>query len=189
MSMNWLDEAEIDELNEALATPTSVEVATRFQINDLSSLNWTLRKLKAVEKSYNEDKALWDEEMARLTSWFNKQAEGHNSTTEFLEGLIREYANRQRTEDSKWKGSKTPYGSIGFRKQSKWDYGDEEALVSYLEKDYGFLVKVEKTPMKAEIKKDFACVDGKAVNKLTGEIIPGVTINELDPAVTIKLGV
>jgi len=186
--MNQLETVELDELNELLNTEEPIEeVRERFQIKDLSAMNWALRKLSALEKSHREDTDLLNAEYGRITKWYDKQSHSYNGSKDFLEGLIKEYAATQRVIDPKWKGSKTPYGAVGFRKQSKWDYGDEKALVKYLETSFSFLLKVEKTPMKAEIKKDFIAVNGKAVNKITGEILPGISINELDPVVTIKL--
>ena len=74
-AINWLDEQEAEELQEALAmVETGKE--DRFQITDLSSLNWTLRKLKALEKSHNEYLALLNEEVARMRAWFDKQSPG-----------------------------------------------------------------------------------------------------------------
>jgi len=74
-AINWLDEQESEELHEALATVEEGK-EDRFQITDLSSLNWTMRKLKVIEKSHNEDLALLNEEVARLRAWFDKQSPG-----------------------------------------------------------------------------------------------------------------
>jgi len=186
--INWLDEQEAEELHEALATVETGK-EDRFQITDLSSLNWTLRKLKVLEKSHNEDLALLNEEIARLREWFNKQSQGYDSTKEFLEGLIAEYAKGQQVEDAKWKGQKTPHGRIGFRKQQpKWDYGDEEALANLLfANGMEKFVKTVRTPIKTELKEVLGVIDGQAIYKETGEVVAGITVTEREPLVVIKL--
>jgi hypothetical protein len=188
IAINWLDEIEVEELTPIFRTEENEEqLKERFKITDLSTLNWALRKLLTLDKKRAEEVELADAEIERIRTWSNKQGEAYEYSKQFLEGLVEEYAREQRANDPKWKGNKTPYGKVGFRKQTKWDYGDEKLLVDYLEKNFNFLVKVEKTPMKAEIKKDFTNVNGQAVNKLTGEILPGIIISEIDSIVTIKL--
>jgi len=186
--MNWLENIELEEVETMFTEENEEQLKERFKIKDLSSLNWALRKLKVVEKAYNADKALWDEEIARLTKWFNKQSEGHNNATMFLEGLISEYAKAQRVIDPKWK-QKTPHGHVGFRKAKKFNYGDEEKLVQYLA-DNGMseYVKVVKSPIRSELKKVLTIVEGKAIFTSTGEVLPEIVVEETED-VTIKLEV
>lgn len=187
-AINWLDEQEADELHEALATVEEGK-EDRFQITDLSSLNWTMRKLAFLEKSHNEDLLLFHAEIDRITKWFEKQKESHQSSVEFLEGLVSEFAKAQRVIDPKWK-QRCPYGVVSFRKAKKFDYGDEEKLVKYLtENGRGEFVKVVKTPIKAELKKALTVMkDGKTIFTNTGEVLPEIVVEETED-VTIKLEV
>ena len=189
--MNWLLDEEIEELNEFLSISTNedeneTEQKNRFSITDLSSLNWVLRKLSALNKSHNEDLALFNEEIARISKWFDKQKESHTASVEYLEGLVSEYAKAQRAIDPKWK-QRGPYGLVSFRKAKKYDYGDEEKLVKYLDDNgMGEFVKVVKTPIKTELKKALTITkDGKAIFTSTGEILP-ISVEETED-VTIKL--
>jgi len=182
--MNWLEEAEFEEVEEIRQ-----EDSERFKIKDLDSLNWALRKLAALNKKHQEEEQLAVMETRRITDWFTKQDESYQAGKNFFEGLITEYANEQKTADPKWKGQASPYGKVGYRKrQPKWDYGDEEKLVEYLDSvGLDTCVKVEKKPIKDEIKKLFPVVEGKAIFAVTGEVVPQITIKEQEPSLSIKL--
>lgn len=189
--MNWLDEAELEQLNDMETREgTEDQRMERFKITDLSSLNWALRKLTTLEKAHSEELAVAQEELTRIQDWFKKQDSAYQGAKSFFEGLIEQYAKDQIAADSKWKGS-SPYGYVSFRKQQPLvDYGDADALVKYLEENGGSeLVKVEKKPRKDEIKKTFEIKNGVMVNHRTAEIIPGITVTEREPIVTIKLEV
>ena len=185
--MNWLQDEELEELAEVLqSVGVDDEGKQRFQITDLSSLNWALRKLSTLDKRHNEDLALCNAEIHRITKWYEKQDASYQGNREFLEGLVKEFAKQQRTIDPKWK-QKTPYGVVSFRKSKKYDYGDEEKLVKYLtDNGMGEFVKVVKTPIKAELKKALSIKDGKAIFTSTGEILPEIVVEETED-VTIKL--
>lgn len=187
--MNWLDELELDQLEDMETREgTDEQRKERFKITDLSSLNWAFRKLTTLGKSHAEEFMVAQEELTRIQDWFKKQDESYQTSRQFLEGLIGEYAGQQRVIDPKWR-QKTPYGLVSFRKQQpKWDYGDEEALVDYMESNgLENMVQTKKTPIKGELKKTLYVHDGKAVNTLTGEIVPEITVTDQEETVTIKL--
>ena len=183
--MNWLDELELDDLSSVIKSEDSA--IERFHITDLSSLNWTLRKLSSLDKKRAEEVTLANAELERINVWFARQDITYQASKNFLEGLIREYAGQQRVIDPKWK-QKTPYGLVSFRKGKKFNYGDEEKLVKFLnDNGMGEFVKVVETPKKAELKKALTITkDGKAIFTSTGEILPDVTAEEVED-VTISL--
>jgi len=179
--MNWLDTIETEELKEVL-------VEQRFQITDLSSLNWALRKLSTLEKSHSEDLALCNAEIDRIAKWYEKQDSSYQSTRQYFEGIIGQYAKAQIAEDPKWKGNKTPYGKVNFHKQKdQWEY-DDEVLVAYLEGERKTaLLKVKMEPIKDLIKDYYTLKNGRLINGNTGELVPGVIVSEREPKLSIKL--
>jgi len=186
--MNSFDEIELDEVDEIFTTEeTEEQRKERFKIKDLSSLNWALRKLSALGKNHAEEFELSAIEIARIRAWFEKQDAAYQNSRSFLEGLIKEYAEEQRAIDPKWR-QKCPYGLVSFRKQKKFDYGDEEKLVQHLtDHGMGGYVKVVKTPMKAELKKALTITkDGRVIFTSTGELLPNVSAEEVED-VTIRL--
>jgi hypothetical protein len=187
--LNWLDEAELEQLEDMENREgTDDQRKERFKITDLSSLNWALRKLKALEKGHDEELRVAQEELSRIQDWFAKQDKSYQSSKQFIEGLIAEFAKGQIEVDPKWKGSKTPYGKVNFHKQKdQWEY-DEEALVAYLEgENKTSLLKVKKEPIKELIKDFYTLKNGRLINENTGEVIPGVAVTEREPKLSIKL--
>jgi len=187
--MNLLEEVELDELNELLNSEEPFEeVRKRFQITDLSSMNWALRKLSALDKNRSEEKALVQVETERIQNWFDDQNTSYQNSKQFLEGLIGEYAREQRVEDPKWKG-KTPYGLVSFRKQQpEWRYEGEKTLDYFLHSEWiETCVRVKHELNKTKIKETFKVVGNSLIAIDTGEIIPGVQIVERAETMTIKL--
>jgi len=189
--MNWLDEIEVEELEPVFHAEESEEqLKERFKITDLASLNWALRKLSALSKSHTEELELVNAEIQRIQEWFAKQDETYQYSKQFLEGLIGEYAAEQRKADPKWR-QRSPYGYVSFRKQQpKWNYNDE-VLEEYLvgsewEKDYT-RTKIEPDKTKIKESQIFKVQGEKIINTVTGEVVPGVTVIEREPTVTIKL--
>lgn len=189
--MNWLDEAEFDQLNDMETREgTEEQRMERFKITDLSSLNWALRKLTTLEKAHSEELAVAQEEVDRIQDWFKKQDSAYQGTKSFFEGLIEQYAKEQISADPKWKGSKSPYGKVNFHKQKdQWEY-DEEVLVAYLEGERKTaLLKIKKEPIKELIKDFYTLRNGMLVNENTGELVPGVVVHKREPKLSIKLEV
>jgi len=187
--VNWLDEAEIEQLEEMDNLEDSDEQRKeRFRITDLSSLNWALRKLKALERSHDEELRVASEELTRIQDWFKKQDKSYQSSKQFIEGLVAEYAKEQMEADPKWKGRKTPYGKINYHNQKdQWEY-DEEALVAYLEQEKKTaLLKVKKEPIKELVKDHYTLKNGQLINENTGEVVPGVAVHKREPKLSIKL--
>ena len=188
--MDWLQTAELEEIVEVFSTATNEpEVRERFKITDTASMNWTLRKLKALESAHNEDVRVFDEEVGRLAEWLGQQSHKSQLGKEFLEGLVEEYARGQHKEDPEWKGVKSPHGKVTYKTpKDKISYGDEEKLVKYLETN-GFLqlIKTVKTPIKDDLKKLFPVKGSNLINTETGEVIPEISFVKQDPVLKITL--
>lgn len=166
------------------------EETQRFKVTDINSLNWVLRKLSVLEAKKKEINELADAEIERIENFRKQELENLQRSEDFFLGLINEYAQRRRAEDPKFKTEKTPYGSIGFRKQQpKWIY-DEEKVVAYLNDNelYDF-VRVKEEPKKAEIKKHFKVLDDGRVIDPDGQEVEGITVEFLPDALDVKVEV
>lgn len=163
------------------------EVKQRFQVTDLSSLNWTLRKLAVIEEKKKETNEMIDAEIERLNAFRKKELDKQQGAEDFFKILISEFAIHKRDEDPGFKSQKTPYGTIGFRKQQpKWNY-DDEKLVNHLEAtEYNHLVRTKKEPIKTEIKKLFTIREDGRVLDDAGCFVDGITIEFLPDVLDIK---
>jgi U3 small nucleolar RNA-associated protein 14 len=178
----------MDELQEM--PEVTEESRSKFQITDLSSLNWVLRKMTAIEAKRTEVNQLADNELERIEEYRKREIEGLERSADFFKSLITEYAIRKRDMEPKFKSEKTPYGSIAFRKQQpKWIY-DDETLVSFLEQNERTdLVRIKKEPEKAEIKKRFQVNEDGRVFDENGQQVTGIKVEFPSEELMIKLEV
>lgn len=182
MAMNPLYMNDIEDLENF-----NEEAKQRFQVKDLASLNWAMRKLTAIEAKKRELRAMIDGEKERLEMFLERETSGLTDSENFFKFLVSEYASRKRDEDPKFKGEKTPFGKIGFRKvPDKWLY-DEDVLVSYLEQNqYNELIRTKKEPVKTEIKKMFKVNNDGRVFDENGQEVAGITVEAQPEILDIK---
>ncbi|ALA12460.1 host-nuclease inhibitor Gam family protein [Paenibacillus larvae] len=171
---------EVEELTE--------ESRQRFEVKDVQSLSWVLRKMAALQAKKLEVNELIDVEIERLQHFRNKELESLQNNEDFFRGLISEYAIRKRDEDPKFK-EKTPYGAISFRKkQPKWHYNDA-ALINHLKSnDLTEFVRVKEEPDKVAIKKQFKLNNGLIYDP-DGQAVEGITVEQQPDELVIKLEV
>lgn len=184
MSLNPLQQIELDEI-EAL----DEETKEQFKINSIDQANWAFRKLSALAAKEKEVKVLAEIERERINQYEKNEMKSIENQRSFFESLLIAYAFEQRNIDPKFK-AKTPYGSIGFRKQQpKWEY-DEIALVQSL-KNIGLndLIRVKEEPDKTAIKKTLHVLDGQVIDPDTGALVEGVKVTPLDDKITISVEV
>ena len=156
------------------------EVKESFKIENLEGATWAFRKLRAIASKKAEIEAVAAEEIARVEAWKKAESEKYNSDTEYFESLISSYFVEERAKDKKFKLS-TPYGKVSTRKASKWIYEDEEALKTYIKENNIDAIRIKEELDKTSLKK--ICKD--AVNHDTGELLPGVTIEDTE-TITVK---
>lgn len=156
------------------------ELKDEFKVVDLSSATWTMRKLKEIADKKAEIKAVADTEIERINKWQEEELKYHEDNREYFEGLLSVYYVEQKKTDKKFT-LKTPYGKVTSRCISKWLYEDEEKLMEYLEAEDTRAIRIKKEIDKTYLKGNFK----DAVNKNTGELLPGVRIEETE-SITIK---
>lgn len=180
--MNTLFELELEE---ALETIESEETKERFKIENLDSANWAFRKLAALERKEKEITQLADAEKRRIATWEKEEKAQIQSSKDFFNFLLEEYYRGQRELDPKFKLS-TPYGKVTSRKQqAKWNYDDEKVL-EWLKENDAELIRVKEEINKAELKKKYQIVGSSVVTE-DGEIVEGISIEEREPSISIKV--
>ena len=151
-----------------------------FRIENLESATWCFRKLRAISDKEREIQEVAASEIERIECWKKEQLKQYESDAEFFQGCISAYFIEERAKDKKFKLS-TPYGKVTARKTKKWIYEDEEALKKYVKENDIEVIKVKEELDKVTLKKIFK--DG--INQETGEVIPGVRIEESE-TITVK---
>ncbi len=156
------------------------ERAEGFKVTDLSSATWCFRKLRAIAAKKSEIEEIAAKEIEYIEKWKEEQLKQYASDTEFFEGAVSAYFVEERAKDKKFKLS-TPYGKVTSRKSKKWLYEDEEELKAYIKENDIDAIRIKEEIDKTSLKK--ICKDG--VNQDTGELLPGVRIEETE-TITVK---
>lgn len=164
--INALEQEEIEEAQES--------AKEGFQVTDLNSANWCLRKIKAYKDKVKDIDNLAESEKERISAWHDKEIGSAQESIEFFEGLLGNYLQQQRQVDNKFRIS-TPYGKVSTRKlPDKWIYDDVAAL-KWVKQNVPDLVRTKEEINKVELKKKVKVSNGKAIDE-NGEIVPGINI-------------
>lgn len=133
---------------------TEEQAKEKFKITNLESASWAFRKLKAINANIAETKKLADIERKRIKEWEDKAVKDYERSISFFEYLLKDYFEKMRAEDPKFKLS-TPYGKVMSRKQQdKWIY-DEDVIVASLKKNgLDKFIRIKEEPNKTDLKKD-----------------------------------
>lgn len=149
-----------------------------FKIENLKGASWALRKIKECKESILEKEELAKVEKERIEEWLNNETKNDLVSLEYFNGLLVEYYKELKQKDPKAKIS-TPYGKITSRKNKKWNYGNEETLLKYLNSNgYKNLIRTKQEINKTGLKESFLIKDGIVLDKNTGEVIPEISIVE-----------
>ncbi|NFA13582.1 hypothetical protein EXM33_13630 [Clostridium botulinum] len=149
-----------------------------FKITDLKGASWALRKIREYKESILEKEELARVEKERIEEWLYNETRDDLVSLEYFNGLLVEYYKWLKQKDPKVKIS-TPYGKVTSRKNKKWNYGNEETLLKYLNSNgYKNLIRTKQEINKTSLKESFLIKDGIVLDKNTGEVIPEISIVE-----------
>lgn len=74
---------------------------------------------------------------------------------------------------------KCEYGEFKARKQTKWSYTDEKAILKYLEENNPNLIRIKKEIDKNNFKKKYEVVDGMLYDSAKDVYIDGVVVDNI----------
>lgn len=157
----------------------------KFEVNDLSSATWVMRKYRALEANDSELKQVAKEQIDAIQKWLDDQLQANADSRAFFEEKLADYLAKLRVDDPKAR-IKTPYGTVSTRKSRAGVIWSDEAVVKSLE-DQGLtdLIRVKKEPEKKEIAKQFHFVGSRYVND-DGQVLLGASPKEATESLTIK---
>ncbi|RKJ61300.1 hypothetical protein D7X33_27010 [Butyricicoccus sp. 1XD8-22] len=173
--MNPLLAEEIQEVEE-------IQEHQHYQITDLDSLNWALRKVHAYDAQLKEIQTVANAERQRIDSWEQRESKSIKESIQFFHNMIVDYHSKVLAEDDSKKTLSTPYGkSKSTTREAQPDKADEEQLIKFVEENKLPFVKTvtTKTLQWGELKKTLKVVerDGqKIVVDENGQVVPGVTV-------------
>lgn len=156
-----------------------------FVIDSPSKADWAIKKIKDAQERLDLFMIVLEEQKNELKKKENIAKEKYRQETEYLLTLLSEYMENLPCKETKTqKTFEFPSGKI-IKKFPKFDfeYDENELLQEYANTDF-----VENKPKLkwGELKKTLSIIDGKVVEKETGEIIDYVTIKEIPEKIEIK---
>ena len=160
------------------------QVEESFRVDSLESANWTFKKIQYYNEQAKINNQLADREIARLNTWRAKENEGIGDSIGYFENLLESYYRELKVNNPKLKPISTPYGKISSRKQpDKWSYDDLSVMAWCKQNQLDCYIKVKEELNKADLKKQFK----NGIDTATGEVIPGITIEQQDEKIVISV--
>ena len=160
-----------------------------FKITDDAGAEWALRKIREAEDEEKRLTSLYTAELTRINAALLKITERTNSTRAYFNGLLRRYF--ETVPHTRTKAGTEQYklltGTLAMKPAAPKFVPDKERLLAWLEKNgREDLIKTERSPKWAEVKKGLTYAAGCAVDE-NGEIVDGVEAVVEEPVFTIKL--
>ncbi|MFW5961838.1 MAG: host-nuclease inhibitor Gam family protein, partial [bacterium] len=154
-----------------------------FIIDNDQKANWALRKIRHLKQKKKENQDFADteieaiqKEIDEVNQWLKSENCNLDNDIEYMESMLRVYAEQLKSDDPKLKTHKLPFGQLQFRKQrDKWKY-DNDKLLEFAENNLEDIIKIKKQVDKRKLKKKIKVVGSKAVVADTGEVIGGIEV-------------
>lgn len=154
-----------------------------FRVTDDGKADWAVRKIAEHKKEIDRIKDFAKERIEQIKRWQESEVESLENNIDFLESLLQEYLY-----NTEQKRIKLPSGNVNIRKQQpKWVYNDSLVLDALEKAQMDEFIRIKKEVNKSELRKHVEIVNGKAVNKETGEVIDGIEIVERGETVSVRV--
>lgn len=188
MSTGELADSLHDHMTSTFELPRLEDGRPYLATGDDSQAEWALRKLgKAREAALRVDR-LADDQIAQVEAWRDQQQAALAPDIGFFTGLLEDWHRRTLSDDAKAKSVTLPSGTLKSRAGQarivvtndndvlEWLTGDElDDLMPEKPAERRPALSAWKKAVKAE---RFAVVDGRLVDAETGEVVPGVTVEQ-----------
>ncbi|MER1957898.1 MAG: host-nuclease inhibitor Gam family protein [Solibacillus sp.] len=155
------------------------EISTQYQIDNLDSADWALRKI-AINNAALEEK---EELFAKYEAWIKAERAKTERDNSYFEYLLTDYHMRVLAENPKQKSITTPHGKVqSTTRKPSIVKPEKECLpqvIEYAEQnDFANLVEVKKELKWTEFKKELSLTGDLKVVDSNGQIVPNIPISE-----------
>lgn len=175
------------ELNQYLEDQDQVNTGS-FVIDDEQKANWALRKIRSIKEKKQTNSDIAEAEIEKIQAWESEVNHTLDNEITHFETMLTQYALKCRETDPKFKTLKLPYGKIGFRKQQpSWTYDTDTVLSTLKQSGLTQFIRVKEELDKANFKKAVKVHGNSVINPDTGEIIPGVTVEEREDQIKVEV--
>lgn len=141
-----------------------------WAITDDRAADWAMRKIKELDA----DTASWANHYARLTEQVTRQNDA--AKERLMEHLARYFEAVPHHKTKTQESYALPTGKIGVKTVTPGYVRDDAALLPWVKENRADLVEVKESVKWSELKKLLDTSGGTAVDRETGEVVPGVTV-------------
>lgn len=159
-----------------------------FVVDSPDKANWALRKIRALRAKQDEAREIAEAEFQRVGDWLEQQTDGIAENISFFESLLEQYHIQEIANDPKAKTIKLPHGTLQMRAQQPEFIRDDEQIREWVEANRKpYLIPQPARLDWAGLKQDLSVVDNFAIDKETGEPVPGITVEHRPPKFSVKV--
>lgn len=124
-----------------------------FQVTDLQSADWTVRKAKEAETRIIQRETLAAAYKQRIDEWLAEANKADKDTVDYMAALLKPFVEAE-LKGQKTRTLKLPSGDAQIRKMpDRIEIGDEVELVAFLEAAAPDAVRIRKEVDKTALKK------------------------------------
>lgn len=161
-----------------------------WTIKDDSGAEWSLQRIAEEQAEYERLKALGDKQIEQINERVEAARKRYENSTAYFNGKLMEYFQTVKRKKTKTGVEKYALlsGTLQMKPASKKPVVNDEQLVEWLAAngmtDY---IKTKQTPAWGDLKKSLDLSGDVPVIKETGEVVEGVTFEDVPETFEIKL--
>lgn len=141
-----------------------------WAITDDRAADWALRKIRELDA----DSAAWKGHYETLAAKVEQQNEA--AKARLMEHLARYFEAVPHHKTKTQETYALPTGKIGVKTVGAAYERDDEALLPWVKANHGEMVQIKESVKWSELKKLLDASGDLAVDRDTGEVVPGVTV-------------
>lgn len=159
--------------------------------DDQDHANRLLRRYARVLREVDAVNEVYDAEIERIEVRRRHRLDILDGQKAWLAQALEMYHRARLADDPNAKSIELPNGTLKSRRQQpEWTF-DPDVFVAWAAEHHPDLVRVPAPPApapdKVAAKKALSVADGTAVDPSSGEVVPGVTVEERGPSFTVEV--
>lgn len=174
--------------------PGDVPTVERWSITDTGSAEWAMAKYAAAQAEVEAIDRQAQAHLQRIVDWQNRQTQRQRQSMTFFATHLTEWALRERDETGT-KSQVLPSGRVATREtKPKAEVEDEAAVIDWARRlglspeELDDVLRVSEKLLVSGLRARVAVYDGKVVDKVSGEVVPGMTVTAASVTADVQPG-
>lgn len=186
-----------DHLAAAYEAPEDDDGRAAFRVNSPDAAEWACRKLAQVQQQIADADSQAATEIRRINDWREHEQRHLAPARDFFESLLIDWHRRlcdaELAEAGSWdkvrhKTRRLPSGEVSARlAPDSWAATDEPAFIAWAKTEWPGLVKTKESANIAQAKTVLRAESTTAIDPLTGELVPGITVTPGEVHYSVKV--